>query len=127
MFGHIQAGSSGDSGNGFQLNFIISCKETDACKDALAVTDAAPLTDSFTPILRLCPLFFKDPRTENFLESKSTKRNPGRRDNSWCQPGQPFSFFETAGHTFLHEMTHLDQLGSQSFHLPPPLMLYERH
>lgn len=114
MFGNIQAGSSGDSGNAFQLNFIVSCKETDACKDALAVTDAAPITESFTPILRLCPLFFTDPRTANFLTSKDLIRNPGRRDNSWCQPGQPFSFFETAGHTFLHEMTHLDQLGSQS-------------
>ena len=113
MFGSIQAGSSGDSGNAFQLKFIISCKETDACKDALAVTDAAPLTDSFTPTLRLCPLFFTDDRTKNFLDSKTTKRDPGRRDNSWCQPNQPFSFFETAGHTFLHEMTHLDQLGGQ--------------
>ncbi|SLM34209.1 Metallopeptidase, catalytic domain [Lasallia pustulata] len=111
MFGSIQAGSSGDSGNAFQLNFIISCKETDACKDALAVTDSAPATSSFTPIIRLCPLFFTDDRTKNFLDSKSTKRDPGRRDNSWCQPNQPFSFFETAGHTFLHEMTHLDQLG----------------
>lgn len=49
MFGKIQAGSSDDSGTGFQLKFIISCKETSACKDALAVTDAAPITDSFTP------------------------------------------------------------------------------
>ena len=119
MFGSIQAGSSGDSGNAFQLQFIISCKETDDCKKSLAVTDSAPQTDSFTPTLRLCPLFFTDPRTKNTLSSKTLKRNPGRRDNSWCQPNQPFSFFETAGTTFLHEMTHLDQLGSQYFFYPP--------
>lgn len=115
MFGKIQAGSSDDSGTGFQLKFIISCKETSACKDALAVTDAAPITDSFTPIIRLCPLFFSSERTKNNLDSKELKRDPDRKDNSWCQPGQKFDFFETAGHTFLHEMTHLDQLGSQYF------------
>ena len=113
MYGNIQAGSSGDQGNGFQLNFIISCKDSSACVDTLAVTDAAPLTDTFTPTTRLCPLFFTSPLTANYLESKETKRNPGRRDNSWCQPNQPFEFFETAGHTLLHEMTHLDQLGSK--------------
>ncbi len=112
MFGNIQSGSSGDHGNAFQLNFIISCKETDACANSLAVTDAKPATKSFTPIIRLCPLFFTDTRTAKFLENKTTNRNPGRRDNSWCQPNQPFKEFETAGHTFLHEMTHLDQLGS---------------
>lgn len=117
MFGNVQAGSSGDSGDGFQLTFIISCKETDNCADSFAVTDTDPVTNTLTPIIRLCPLFFTDPTTANNVDSKQVKRNPGRRDNSWCQPNQPFSFFETAGHTFLHEMTHLDQLGSQSHFL----------
>lgn len=121
MFSNIQAGSSGDHGNAFQLKFIISCKETDACTDALAVTDSAPITDTFTPIIRLCPDFFTDIRTTTFLGDRTLKRDPGRRENSWCQPGKPFSFFETGGHTFLHEMTHLDQLGGQFFplHLSP--------
>lgn len=113
MFSNIQSGSSGDSGNGFQLNFIVSCQSTPLCEKSLAIADSAPMTDSFTPTIRLCPLFFTDPRTANLLTTKSTKRDPRRKDPSWCQPGQPFSFFETAGHTFLHEMTHLDQLGSQ--------------
>lgn len=114
MYRGIQAGSSGDSGNAFQLKLIITCKATDECGDSLALTDAKPNTDSFTAKIRLCPKFFTDDRTKNFLDSKGTKRNPGRRDNSWCQPGQPFSFFETAGHTFLHEMTHLNQLGVEA-------------
>ena len=113
MFGNIQAGSSQDGGNGFQLKFIISCEETDECDKSFAVTDVAPITDSFTPTIRLCPLFFTSPMTANSLGSKEVQRNPGRRDNSWCQPNEPFTFFETAGHTFLHEMTHLDQLGRQ--------------
>ena len=95
MYGNIQAGSSGDQGNGFQLKFIISCEDA----DSLAVTDAAPLNDTFTPTIRLCALFFTSPSTINDLASKDTTRNPGRRDNSWCLPNQPFEFFETAGHT----------------------------
>ena len=118
MNGNIQAGSSDDRGNAFQLNFIVSCKDSLACVDSLAVTDAAPLTDTFTPTIRLCPTFFTSPRTTKNLDSKGTKRNPSRRDNSWCQPNQPFEFFETAGHTFLHEMTHLDQLGGWSILSP---------
>ena len=112
MFGNIQAGSSQDRGNGFQLKVIISCAgTTNNCDRSFAVTDVAPITDSFTPTIRLCPLFFTSPETANFLGSREAKRNPTRRDNSWCQPSQPFIFFETAGHTLLHEMTHLDQLG----------------
>ena len=114
MYGGIQAGSSGDHGNAFQLKFIITCKETDDCKDSLALTDAKPNKDGFTAKIRLCPKFFTDDRTKNFLTSKSVKRNPGRRDDSWCQPDQPFKFFETASHTFLHEMTHLNQLGVEA-------------
>lgn len=114
MTNAIYDGSSDDSG----IKFTTSCKDTDACDSgapdggALAATDAAPLTDDFKPTIRLCPQFFKDPRTINNLTSKSYDA-PGRRVNTWCQPGQPFKFFETAGHTFLHEMTHLDQLGGQ--------------
>lgn len=114
MYSGIQAGSSGDRGNAFQLKFIITCKETELCKDSLAVTDATPNRDDFTAKIRLCPKFFTDDRTKNFLSSKELIRNPKRRDNSWCQPGKPFLFFETAGHTFLHEMTHLNQLGLQA-------------
>ena len=114
MYGGIQAGSSDDSGNGFQLKFIITCKETDDCKDSLALTDAKPNTDDFTAKIRLCPKFFTDDRTRNNLTSKEFKRNPKRKDNSWCQPDKPFSFFETGAHTFLHEMTHLNQLGVEA-------------
>lgn len=114
MYSGIQAGSSGDSGNAFQLKFIITCKETDDCGESLALTDAIPNKDDFTAKIRLCPKFFTDDRTKNFLTSKEFKRDPKRRDNSWCQPNQPFLFFETASHTFLHEMTHLDQLGVEA-------------
>ena len=118
MTNAIYDGSSDDGGNALQLKFTISCKESDACADnALAATDAAPLTDDFTATIRLCPQFFRDDRTANILTSK-TYDAPERRVNTWCQPGQPFKFFETAAHTFLHEMTHLDQLGGQYCSFP---------
>ena len=60
----------------------------------------------------ICPYFFSAPETAKNLSSKEIIRDPKRRDNSWCQPGQKFSDFETAGHTLLHEMTHLDAVGA---------------
>lgn len=59
----------------------------------------------------ICPPFFTAAETAKTLDSKKIKRNPTRRDNSWCQPGARFGDFETAGHTLLHEMTHLNAVG----------------
>ena len=102
--------------------FIVTCKDAPVCggKDgSLAVTDALPRSKTFMPRIRLCPKFFNPNtlETKYDLGSRDFKKNPGRRDNSWCQPGKPFSFFETAGHTILHEMTHLDEIASM-FPLP---------
>jgi hypothetical protein len=103
--------------------FKVSCKKTADCGDgdtaSLAITDALPRTDKFMPTIRLCPKFFdkNTAETKNDLNSKEFKRNPGRRDNSWCQPGSKFNDIEVAGHTLLHEMTHLDEVGSK--HLVP--------
>lgn len=113
MFNYIQTDNDPPEESAF--TYVVSCLETPDCAGSLALTDSNPSTDTFTPTIRLCPKFFESdtPETMNDLGSKDIIRNPGRRDNSWCQPGKAFSFFETAGHTFLHEMTHLDQLGSQ--------------
>lgn len=59
--------------------------------------------------MKLCPLFFTAAETANNLSSKAYN---GDKRGSWCQTGQKFSDFETAGHTILHEMTHLDALGA---------------
>lgn len=102
-------------------NFIVTCKNDPICDGgSLAVTDAPPPTDTFTPRMRLCPKFFDPatPQTKNNLSSKNFVKNPGRRENSWCQPGQKFPFFEVAGTTILHEMTHLDGVGCK-LHLRP--------
>lgn len=81
--------------------------------NSLAITDATPRALPAVAQMLICPLFFTAPETAKNLASKSYKTNPGRRDPpSWCSPGQKFSDFETAGHTLLHEMTHLDALGA---------------
>lgn len=81
--------------------------------NSLAITDATPRALPAVAQMLICPLFFTAPETAKDLQAKSYKQNPGRRDPpSWCSPGQKFSDFETAGHTLLHEMTHLDALGA---------------
>ena len=118
MLSAIQSGTNSPSGTpGTLFTFIVNCTATPDCgAGTLAVTDALPASNTFTPTVRLCPLFFNSntPQTQNNLASKQIIQNPKRNQISWCQPGQPFSFFETAGHTMLHEMTHLDSLGSES-------------
>lgn len=126
MMALIQKNNNPPENAGSQYTFIVTCLNTPVCNaGSLAVTDTKPPETRFTPRIRLCPPFFdpKTPETQNNLSSKAIIRDPKRRDNSWCQPGQSFSFFETAGHTIMHEMTQLDQLGSkpQETYLP----LYE--
>ena len=63
------------------------------------------------PVMNICPLFFTAKETQNNLDSKNYNTKPARRENSWCKVEQKFSDFETAGHTLLHELTHLDAIG----------------
>lgn len=58
--------------------------------------------------MKICPLFFTDAQTRRNLASR--KYNGDKRGR-WCQTGQHFADFETAGHTLLHETTHLDALA----------------
>lgn len=62
--------------------------------------------------MKICPKYFADATTKLSTTSKEYKVNPGRRDNSWCQPGNKFNDFSVGGITLLHEMTHLDALAA---------------
>lgn len=79
---------------------------------SLASTDSTPRSSPDVPQMLICPPFFEFPETANNLNSKDIIQNPSRRDNSWCGPLPKFSDFETAGHTLLHELTHLDAVGA---------------
>lgn len=60
----------------------------------------------------ICPLFFKSDSKETKQDLKDkTFEKPKRGVNTWCSPGNNFPWYEVAGHTLLHEMTHLDAVG----------------
>jgi hypothetical protein len=60
----------------------------------------------------LCDRFFSanTAQTKQDLNSKEI----GKRRGQWCQPGENFPFFEVAGLTMFHEMTHLHIVGSRA-------------
>jgi hypothetical protein len=61
----------------------------------------------------ICPLFFStsSKETAHNLDSRKFVKPARGKDNSWCAPGNIFSWYEVAGLTLLHEMTHLDVVG----------------
>ena len=67
-------------------------------------------------MMRFCPQFFasNEPRTTNNLDSLPYIQNPKRGVNSWCKTGEKFSYFEVAGTTVLHELTHLNEAGNRA-------------
>lgn len=76
--------------------------------ERLAVTDSAPQDGDMLREMKICPLFFAANATRFNLQSKIYQ---GEMIGSWCRPEYRFKDFETAGHTLLHEMTHLDALA----------------
>ncbi|KAB2574501.1 hypothetical protein DIS24_g6748 [Lasiodiplodia hormozganensis] len=75
---------------------------------SLAITDSVPQDGNTPREMLICPYFFKAAETKNNLDSKKYTAD------GWCKSGQHFSDFETAGHTILHEMTHLDAVGKSA-------------
>ncbi|KAL8799068.1 MAG: hypothetical protein Q9182_006164 [Xanthomendoza sp. 2 TL-2023] len=84
------------------------CKASRTGGASLAITDSQPDDGKHAREMKICDLFFTADQTKNNLDSK---KYDGDKRGSWCQKGQHFKDFETAGHTLLHEMTHLDSLA----------------
>ena len=96
--------------------FSVRCAKDDdndckASSSSLVITDARPQDGDTLREMKICPLFFRADVTQNNLDSRTYD---GDKRGSWCQSGQHFKDFETAGHTLLHEMTHLDALGKSA-------------
>ncbi|MCJ1467193.1 hypothetical protein MMC07_005816 [Pseudocyphellaria aurata] len=95
-------------------NFIVNCDPTgdvaDSCDEdggSYAITDSTvPANDNDYKSIWLCPLFFTGDDTKNNL--------PNTEDadqlQAWCNQ-KDYTFFPTAGHTLLHEVTHLDAVA----------------
>ncbi|KAK5732139.1 hypothetical protein LTS12_027170 [Elasticomyces elasticus] len=60
--------------------------DEDCKKGSLAVANANPQEGNTPRVITICPPFFSSKETANHLKSKEFKKNPGRRDNSWCKP-----------------------------------------
>lgn len=87
---------------------------TRSTTDSFAITDAQPEANGTPRQILICPLYFTDPSTIQSSTSHPYKPNPGRRDDSWCQPGNKFKDFSIGGETLLHEMTHLDAVAASA-------------
>ncbi|KAI9862284.1 MAG: hypothetical protein M1813_004760 [Trichoglossum hirsutum] len=101
----------------FSVNFVCT-NDPNECTNAVAVTDASPSTGpNDVKQITICDSFWTYISTRFLLYDQSQGLNPGVpfRDNTaggWCPPAYTnVNFLGTAGHTILHELTHLDALG----------------
>ena len=60
----------------------------------------------------LCDRFFKKDTTQT-KQDLDTKKF-GTRRGQWCQTGEKFPFFEVAGLTLFHELTHMHMIGQKA-------------
>jgi len=99
-----------DGGQGYFID--IRCgnsEDPQTCGgSSLAGTNARPGQS----VMVLCDRFFRNSelRTKNDFQTK--KFDDSR--NGWCQPNEKFPFFEIAGLTIFHEMTHLHTVGQRA-------------
>ncbi|KAF3015289.1 hypothetical protein E8E14_007472 [Neopestalotiopsis sp. 37M] len=101
---------SNHEGQGYTIT--IKCgsdQDKDNC-GASVLAATSPKPDD--PTMVLCDRFFSA-NTVQTKQDLSTKKIGSRR-GQWCQPGEQFPFFEVAGLTMFHEMTHLDVVGSMA-------------
>lgn len=105
--------------NNAPYQFTVNCDaaDSDICKSGttVAFTEAEPQADDITPrVMHICPLFFSKNSKETVNDLGSRQFGPPAKrgqPETWCQGGNNFAWYEVAGHTLLHEMTHFDALG----------------
>ncbi|KAK7909013.1 SGNH hydrolase [Apiospora marii] len=98
-----------DGGQGYFIDIKCGSDQDDECEaSVLAATSAKPGETSMV----LCDRFFSanTVQTKQDLDSKKI----GTRRGQWCQTGEKFPFFEVAGLTLFHEMTHLHVVGQRA-------------
>ncbi|KAI0153275.1 hypothetical protein GGR57DRAFT_492376 [Xylariaceae sp. FL1272] len=87
--------NSNHSGEGYTITVKCGDDQDDECgPSVLAVTSPKP----------------DETRTKQDLTSKQL----GPKRGQWCQPNEQFPFFEVAGLTVFHEMTHLHLIGKKA-------------
>ncbi|PGH16323.1 hypothetical protein AJ79_01865 [Helicocarpus griseus UAMH5409] len=96
--------------------YVIQClDDIPDCKNSLAFTDPTPESyegaghERGVRKVKLCPGFFEEKRTQRTLPSATDKE--GVEEFCRNQESKKVMDFEVAGHTLLHELTHLDSFG----------------
>ena len=114
------------SDNNYAIQF--ECEKTPACtSQSVFVTDASPGSATDVKVIQVCSSFWTAASTKYFLyDSSNTSPSPPYRNNDasmqgWCRKltangdsnvsARINQYFATAGHSVLHELTHLDSLA----------------
>ncbi|KAK8130590.1 hypothetical protein PG999_002970 [Apiospora kogelbergensis] len=99
-----------DGGAGYFIE--IKCGSDQGPGDCSTGVIAATSPKPGETIVILCDDFFKA-STKPTKQDLSSKKL-GTRRGQWCQPGEDYPFFEVAGVTMLHELTHLHTVGNRA-------------
>ena len=125
---HFQSMTKGIASSDDHYAIQFECKNLPDCtSQSVFVTDATPGSATDVKIIQVCSSFWTAASTEYLLyDSSNTTPSPPYRNNDlstkgWCRKvaanGDPNvsarvnQWFATAGHSVLHELTHLDSLA----------------
>ncbi|KAH0555925.1 hypothetical protein GP486_006132 [Trichoglossum hirsutum] len=106
----------GDQSDAYTVEF--DCASGKPCgPQSIAVTDATVGEPSTRKTIQICNTYWKSGATRYLLPGTSTSPDPPYRSKQeWCtsKPTGGANYYATAGHSLLHEFTHLDTLGKQA-------------
>ncbi|KAI0855745.1 hypothetical protein F4860DRAFT_529995 [Xylaria cubensis] len=100
---------SNHQGQGYTITVKCGSDQDAECGPSILAATSAKPGDS---TMVFCDRFFSA-NTAQTKQDLSTKKL-GTRRGQWCQTGEKFPFFEVAGLTVFHEMTHLHVVGQQA-------------
>jgi hypothetical protein len=130
---HFQEMMKGVASNDMNYAIEFECRDVPSCKQKITeqsamVTTATAGGPNIVKTIEVCPAFWIGGGTAYLLDdSKRTRPSPpwrstGDSRTDWCgkqdSRGDPnvsareHQFFATAGTTVLHELTHLDSMGT---------------
>lgn len=127
---HFQGMMAAIASSDTNYNIQFECENVPSCAGAQSVfvTDSTPGLANDQKIIEVCPRFWTAPTTKYFLYNSNTVsptppwRNNDASNQGWCGKSNANGdtnvsrrvnqYFATAGHSVLHELTHLDSLAS---------------
>ncbi|QIW98396.1 hypothetical protein AMS68_003914 [Peltaster fructicola] len=115
------------------FSFQFECRDTPTCSSVRSamVADANVADATTRRTIQVCPRFWTATSSLYLLpREESYAVTPYREHETWCEKtkrgndadlsGRENQWYATAGHTVLHELTHLDALARQAGLVPDP-------